>query len=44
MTEITYNGKVVAKMDIHDEGDFVYFVIKTTNGKMYSTANLRGET
>jgi hypothetical protein len=43
MTEITYNGKEVVKMEVHDEGDFVYIVFKTTDGKMYSTANLRGE-
>lgn len=43
MTELFYNNKQVAKMEVHDSGDYVFFSFFTTDGKRYDTFNLRGE-
>jgi hypothetical protein len=43
MTEVTYNGKEVDRMEIHDDGDYIWFVVRTKDGNTYSTYNLKGE-
>jgi hypothetical protein len=43
MTDVTYNGKEVTKLDILDLGDYVSFKVHTKDGSIYNTWNLKGE-
>jgi hypothetical protein len=43
MTDITYNGKEVVKMEIQDDGECVWFIARTKDGKTYCSQTFKGE-
>jgi hypothetical protein len=43
MTEVTYNGKEVVLMEVHDSGEFIWLKFILKDGKSYTTFNFKGE-
>lgn len=43
MTQIFYNGKRAASLEIHDNGDYVWLRCNFEDGSHSDTLNLKGE-
>jgi hypothetical protein len=43
MTDVTYNGKEVVLMEVHDSGEFIWLKFITKDGHIHTTFNFKGE-